>query len=179
MQKRRGDRASLLDLFLLRVLAEDGPSTPYVFQQKLKISPGASIPALRSLQKRGLISKDKAGPHRRQAFSLTAAGRKHLQMNEVAEYVENVPLDSESFCRLIALAGGRAEVMAALFDSAIARTTMKLRSAKVLVAESRSDLKAYSASTTYYWAWTRFEEEKWKAQLKALRQIRSLLLQSR
>lgn len=73
-KRRRAD----LDLFVL-ALIESGVSTPYEFQSKAGLSPGATIPALQRLREAGYVRQGKPGARRRLDYRITAAGRKLLK----------------------------------------------------------------------------------------------------
>lgn len=73
-KRRRAD----LDLFVL-ALIETGVSTPYEFQSKAGLSPGATIPALQRLREAGYVRQGKPAARRRLDYKITATGRKLLK----------------------------------------------------------------------------------------------------
>lgn len=66
---------SSLDLFILALIMK-GTTTPYSINQQAGISLGASVPALRRLQKRGWVKNGRAGERNRQEFAVTPLARK-------------------------------------------------------------------------------------------------------
>ena len=95
----------ILDLFLLALIAE-GVDTAYSWQRRANISTGASLPSVRRLAARGLVSEAETGPRGRRRFGLTRAGRNEL--SRITEYVEAAlqkdMFDIESVLRLASMA---------------------------------------------------------------------------
>ena len=95
----------ILDLFLLALIAE-GVDTAYSWQRRANISTGASLPSVRRLAARGLVSEAETGPRGRRRFGLTRAGRNEL--SRITEYVEAAlqkdMFDMESVLRLASMA---------------------------------------------------------------------------
>ncbi len=73
-KRRRND----LDLFVLALL-DEGVATPYELKQTAGLSPGATIPVLRRLAERGMVSVGKPGPRGRTGYRITAGGRRFLK----------------------------------------------------------------------------------------------------
>jgi DNA-binding PadR family transcriptional regulator len=80
-----------LEVFLL-ALIDSGVETAYAMRERAALSVGATLPALRRLEKEGLVVRAKQGSRKRQAISLSAAGRRALTG------------DTESILRAAALA---------------------------------------------------------------------------
>ena len=64
-----------LDLLILS-LVEAGIDTPYRWQSRAGLSLGGTLPAVRRLLARHLVSEAAAGPRGRREFTITAAGRR-------------------------------------------------------------------------------------------------------
>lgn len=100
-KRRRAD----LDLFVLALI--DGVSTPYEFQSKAGLSPGATIPALLRLREAGYVRQGKPAARRRLDYRITAAGRKLLKAGWKA-LLESGPtgdLDADLRIALLILCG--------------------------------------------------------------------------
>jgi DNA-binding PadR family transcriptional regulator len=95
---------STLDLFLL-ALMEQGLAAPYDFKARAGVSVGASAPALRRLEKQGMVSKGAAqAPRERREYTLTAKGRRALERGWRPALNGKIPNDLEAILRLAALA---------------------------------------------------------------------------
>ncbi len=108
-KRRRND----LDLFVLALLNE-GIATPYELKQAAGLSPGATIPVLRRLVDRGMVSVGKAGPRGRTGHRITAGGRRFLKTGW-RELVDDGPsgdLDADLRVALLALVVGNDRRMA-------------------------------------------------------------------
>ncbi len=148
--------------------------TPYALLQRLGISPGASIPALRRLEKERLTHREKAGSRRRQAFILTERGREVLQRDldkAIPELLENPPLGAESLCRIVALSrSGHAGVGAAIpiVEAALATCIENAKS----VEQHLPSLHVMAGTADIYtWALANMELIRWKSQAVAIRKV--------
>jgi DNA-binding PadR family transcriptional regulator len=94
-----------LDMFLLG-LVRGGLITPYDWQSRARTSLGASLPAVRRLEKAGLLEKARKGPRGRQEFALTQRGRDQVaNLGPYVQHALNGQLgDLESVVRLACLA---------------------------------------------------------------------------
>lgn len=102
-KRRRND----LDLFVLALLNE-GIATPYELKQAAGLSPGATIPVLRRLVERGMVSVGKPGPRGRTGHRITAEGRRFLKTGW-RELIDDGPsgdLDADLRVALLALVVG-------------------------------------------------------------------------
>lgn len=165
---------STLDFFILALMADDVAVTPYTLLQRLGISPGASIPALRRLEKEGLTQRGKAGKRGRQPFKLTESGQEVLgrELHEgLPKLVQMPPQDPETLCRIVALArSGHAGIGTAIdiVEAALAKSLENARLAK----ESLQPMQVQSSmADIYMWASGNMEVARWKAQAVAIRRI--------
>jgi DNA-binding PadR family transcriptional regulator len=102
--RHKPDRpASNLELFILAMI-EQGVSTPYELQSTAGISVGASIPALRRLEKHGYVRRAEASARRKQPFTITAAGSKWLKSRWKACVSGAPPLEMDGLLRVAFLA---------------------------------------------------------------------------
>ena len=121
-KRRRGD----LDLFVL-ALINSGVSTPYELMKAAGLSPGATIPALRRLEKDGFVLAGRVGSRGRSARKVTAAGRRHMD-KAWREFVDQGPsgdLDADLRVALLALLIGGDRRLAAEFLRQSASTHLK------------------------------------------------------
>jgi len=103
-ERRDKRRRSDLDLFVL-ALIECGLATPYEFQIRAGLSPGATIPALRRLVAGGWASRAKPGPRGRTEHRITLAGRRHLESSwrQLIEQGASGDVDADLRVALLAL----------------------------------------------------------------------------
>jgi DNA-binding PadR family transcriptional regulator len=96
-----------LDLFIL-ALIQQGLNVPYAIQLRAGLSVGSTLPAFRRLLKTRLVKEEEPGPggRRRREFSLTAAGRKKLQIakTNLEELSADAAGDLEATLRFACLA---------------------------------------------------------------------------
>ena len=94
-----------LDMLILSFVAE-GVSTPYQWLTQAGLSLGGSLPAVRRLLARGLVSEAATGPRGRREFTITRAGRKELK--NIDQYLHDAMLepvaDLESVLRVFSMA---------------------------------------------------------------------------
>lgn len=98
--------ASSLDMFLL-VLVKPGIATAYGLREKAGLSIGGTLPALKRLEQRGLVSGGERLVRNKREFRLTARGRTALKagLNQMLkQYQEQPPSDLESVLRVCSLA---------------------------------------------------------------------------
>ncbi len=164
----------MLDFFILALMADGVVVTPYTLLQRLGISPGASIPALRRLEREGLTQREKVGPRRRQAFILARRGEQVLQRDiyeALPALVENPPLDAESISRVVALGrSGHANLVEAIaiVAAALAKCVENAKSAE----QRLRPLQPMSGTADIYtWALGNMELVRWKAQAVAIRRV--------
>lgn len=93
-----------LEFFILALIYK-GIATPYEIQARASLSVGSTLPALRRLLSKGLVSETR-GPKDQRQFSLTAAGKKELRSTK--DYFHHSKLGAkgnlESTLRLASLA---------------------------------------------------------------------------
>jgi DNA-binding MarR family transcriptional regulator len=97
---------SSLDLFLL-ALINAGTATAYAFREQAGLSVGATLPALRRLEKYGFIVRCEKLERNKQTLQLTTAGKRELKgatNRFLTKYQERPPADIESVLRICALA---------------------------------------------------------------------------
>src|ERR1035441_799764 len=125
-QEEMGARLTptLLDLFVLSQL-DRGLQTPYDLLQQGGLSLGSVIPALRRLEKAGLVRKKAtpAGSSRRprHGYELSAAGRKLARTGWTPLLKDRPPSDLDAVLRLADLAqhyGAKVADIASLFERA-------------------------------------------------------------
>jgi hypothetical protein len=91
---------------LILTLVEAGIDTPYRWQAEAGLSLGATLPSVRRLLDRRLVSEAPTGPRRRREFTITRAGRTELR--NLDRYLERAlaePVgDLESVLRLFSIA---------------------------------------------------------------------------
>lgn len=165
---------SVLDFFILALMADGVVVTPYTLLQRLGISPGASIPALRRLERQELTQREKAGPRRRQAFILTRKGKEVLQRDlydALPELEANPPLDAESLSRIAALGrSGHANrgTAIAIVEAALTKCIEKAKS----VEQHLQPLQVMAGTADIYtWALANMELIRWKSQAVAIRKV--------
>lgn len=127
-KRRRND----LDLFVLALLSE-GVATPYELKQAAGLSPGATIPVLRRLADRGMVSVGRPGPRGRTGHRITAEGRRSLRSGW-RELVDDGPsgdLDADLRVALLALVVGN--------DRRLANNFLKLSAARKLEGISKRE----------------------------------------
>ncbi len=102
-KRRRND----LDLFVLALL-DEGVATPYELKQAAGLSPGATIPVLRRLVERGMVSVGTPGPRGRTGHRITAEGRRFLKSGwrELIDDGPSSDLDADLRMALLALVVG-------------------------------------------------------------------------
>jgi DNA-binding PadR family transcriptional regulator len=99
---RGAQETSNFEFFVLK-LVELGVSTAYSLTTRAGVSYGAVIPALDRLKKRKLLQAVQVGHGRkRNEFSITDAGRKHLK-DSWPNLIRQPQSDAESLCRLAIL----------------------------------------------------------------------------
>jgi DNA-binding PadR family transcriptional regulator len=105
---------STVDVFVLYLL-RDGASSLYGLHQS-GLSIGAVSPALRRLEKSGLVAKEgKTEPRRRQKHRLTSKGQQFLRdrITGWEKATVSIPNDVESIARLVAIFHGEEDYEAA------------------------------------------------------------------
>jgi DNA-binding PadR family transcriptional regulator len=110
------ETTSTLDLFLLRLI-DSGIDTPYQFRERVGLSVGATLPALKRLEAAGLIDRKAKALRNKQQYTITRAGRHHLRSHMQISFhqIENQRFaDSESVLRMVSLAASADETKAAL-----------------------------------------------------------------
>jgi DNA-binding PadR family transcriptional regulator len=122
--------SSSLDLFLLGLI-NSGVDTPYLFRERARLSVGATLPALKRLEKMRLIVRGEKLQRNKQQFKLTAAGKRSLrtQLSRLCvEYRDHPPVDSESVLRVasLALAVGEQKMAFDVLRSASANRTTRI-----------------------------------------------------
>jgi DNA-binding PadR family transcriptional regulator len=121
---------SSLDLFLLGLI-NSGVNTPYLLRERARLSLGATHPALKRLEKLGLIARGERLQRNKQQFKLTAAGKRNLRIQlsrMCGEYCDHPPVDSESVLRVasLALAVGEHKIALEVIRSSIANRTARI-----------------------------------------------------
>ena len=172
-------RYSTLELFLLSLMSGGEPLTPYNVLQRLGISPGASIPALKRLEERQLVKKERPAARGRQAFSITKQGDDWLDSHInlcMHNEIDNPPLDAESIARNVALA--LSEFPGFTFGKRLVKATFKkcVQRAKQAEEEVYDLDRKHSRGTTeeiYRWVRASLEAAQWRAEAAALKQIHS------
>jgi hypothetical protein len=101
---------AMLDIFTLQLI-RDGISTLYELKKEAGISIGAASPSLRRLQEKGMIARRTNG---RRKVLVGARGKLQyrigifaypfLESDWIAGFERDLPTDTESVCRLVALA---------------------------------------------------------------------------
>ena len=97
---------SMLDLFILSVL-DRGLETPYDLNRQGGLSLGSTVPALRRLEKTGLVRKKApvgSSKRPRHRFQLSAAGRKLARRGWISLLKDQPPSDFEAVLRLADMA---------------------------------------------------------------------------
>ncbi len=98
--------SSSLEIFIL-AMVDGGLNTPYDLHARAGLSIGATHPALKRLQKKGLLQAGAEGARRRREFQLTKAGRHELKAGSAAlqkQAGEEIAPDLESVLRTASLA---------------------------------------------------------------------------
>jgi hypothetical protein len=142
-----------LDMLLL-ILVDEGLNTPYRWQKESGISLGASLPAVRRLLARHLVSEAPTGPRLRREFAITRTGRSELK--HLDQYLDSAPSepigDLESVLRLFSIAvyGGRQDVARRLLQDAAAEYDRRVARAQKRAAESaeQTGTAAFYMATT-------------------------------
>ena len=134
------------------------------------LSVGATDPALKRLERAGLIEAERSG-RRKQEFSLTSSGRRMLadiMPNVIAAAVEKGPAEVESLFRILCLAlrVGKNTAAAKTMQAAIARREQR-RGERGVYRKPPSD----SGASMYRWMISLWEAEKTRAEIRALLKI--------
>lgn len=120
---------SSLDLFLL-ALIESGVSTAYAFKEQAGLSVGATLPALRRLEKYGFLVRGEKLDRNRQDLELTRAGKRELKSATerfLRDYQRQSPPDTESVLRICALALANRKTRAAIKILSLAAKEWSIR----------------------------------------------------
>ena len=142
MYLRSRKRSLSLEVFVLAMI-DRGVSTPYDLRERAALSVGASIPALRRLEKEGQVAHTVSG--RRHEYSLTAAGRRRLRTSWQQDLDRHEATDFDGVLRtayLSWLLGGPQHASRFLSTAARARrrTAESRREASLrLMAEFQAD----------------------------------------
>jgi hypothetical protein len=119
-----------LDLLIL-ILVEGGITTPYRWQKEAGLSLGATLPAVRHLLARHLVSEAAAGPRGRREFTITPAGRSELK--RIKHYLDDAlpepvgELESVLRAFVIAVRAGRQDAATRLLEGAATEETSEMR----------------------------------------------------
>ncbi len=166
-----------LDLLLLLLMKEDFTVTPYELLRHLGISPVASIPALKRLKKKELVQSDPAGPRGRQAFKATDQGEKVLRSEMVGvlqREVEKLPLDAESFSRILALSYssyGHPLFAVRMMEPAIEKCMKRMAAAEQKLPPLEAKAHRGSLEERYLWSLTTLEVAHWRARAAGLKRL--------
>jgi DNA-binding PadR family transcriptional regulator len=137
-----------LDLFLLALLRQD-VNTPYRLVATARLSPGATIPALRRLEKAGLARRGRAGARGRAEYVITVAGRRHLESEWRSLLDPTASADIEAIFRTATLAvlcgAEKRTVSSYLRKAASARSAAaKIRNSEAKAIDSHSGVSLYA-----------------------------------
>ena len=162
-----------LDLLILS-LVEAGINTPYRWQSQAGLSLGGTLPAVRRLLARHLVSEAAAGPRGRREFTITAAGRSELK--RIDHYLDDALLepvgDLESVLRVFAIAlhAGRQDVVRRLLQDATSEYDRRAGRAQKRASDSseRDGVAALYLATTSH-----CEADRLQAQAASLRSLLS------
>jgi DNA-binding PadR family transcriptional regulator len=138
-----------LEIFILALISE-GASTPYDLMASAKISPGASLPALRRLEKAGYVRKGVEGPRNRAEYASTAKGERLLEASwrELFEAAPSADKDLDTVLRISSLALLMGETKLRVVTYLTAAASARLGSAAlekpVPLPRSKDDVGAFA-----------------------------------
>jgi predicted transcriptional regulator len=162
-----------LDLLILS-LVDAGIRTPYRWQTEAGLSLGASLPAVRRLLARHLVSEAAAGPRGRREFTITRTGRSELK--NIGHYLDDAAVDTvgelESVLRLFAIAlhAGRQDLAIHLLQEAASEYDRRAGRAQKRASDSSQQdgvAALYLATTAHC------EADRLQAQAESLRSLLS------
>lgn len=120
---------SVLDIFLLSLI-DRGLCTKYDLQRRGGVSLGSSTPALKRLQKAGLITQHEAeqdSKRLRKMLELTAAGRRIARHGWREYFDAEVNLDLEAILRIVDVAGHHGAPRGAIIEFLDAMASQRSR----------------------------------------------------
>jgi DNA-binding PadR family transcriptional regulator len=164
-----------LDFFIL-TLVRDGIRAPYDWQARAGVSLGASLPAVRRLLGRGLVSEAEKGSRGRREFTITSSGQRELQKSDLylEQALENGNGDLESVLRLVCIAISEAKTESArklLLHSAEEHAKRSRRAKRGFAAPA----KGSSVADLYSAALAHCEASRQDATSKSLASLSSVL----
>jgi DNA-binding MarR family transcriptional regulator len=159
-----------LDLFLLGLIRE-GLTSAYEFRERAAVSVGASLPALRRLERMGYIARGKPLNRNRRELKLTALGQKQLRTGirtYLKLYQQTPPSDAESILRVFSLAVSVGQ------DSAARRLLSAASAAVKHSADFKSSVEnPRDLGSTYIRALNLLERERRNGEKKAFAKLGS------
>jgi DNA-binding PadR family transcriptional regulator len=162
---RGAQETSNFEFFVLK-LVELGVSTAYSLTTRAGLSYGAVIPALNRLKKRKLLQAVQTGQARkRNEFSITDAGRKHLK-ESWPHLVRHPQSDAESLCRLAILAILMGQ------PRSEARELLLRGAARIADLRNREKLPEEAIGPeTYRWMMARCDSHRRAGEIRALKSL--------
>lgn len=170
------DKRSKLDLELFVIaLIDRETNTPYLLQTKGCLSPGATIPVLKKLEKLRLIRRGKSGARGRADYEVTALGKQHLNSQWKSLLQGQTPSDVEAILRIASLG-----LLCGATRNAVATYLLQAADTKDAIRKSAKNERKRPVETDEagMYAWMRFEHVKarQKAEVDILRKLASTLV---